>query len=78
MRSATNGPLLGETMFEERVIGSTLEPTAQPPILRAREALVPWSDLEPLLQRLEAASSQHDQATVRRMLMEPSAALSRA
>jgi FlaA1/EpsC-like NDP-sugar epimerase len=68
----------GEKMFEELVIGSTLEPTAHPSILRAREALVPWSDLEPLLQRLEAASSQHDQAAVRRMLMEPSAALSRA
>jgi FlaA1/EpsC-like NDP-sugar epimerase len=67
----------GEKMFEELVIGAELEPTAHPAILRARESSMPWPELESLLQRLEAAVSQHDRAAVRRMLLDHAGALSR-
>jgi FlaA1/EpsC-like NDP-sugar epimerase len=67
----------GEKMFEELVIGAELEPTVHPAILRARESSMPWPELESLLQRLEAAVSQHDRAAVRRMLLEHAGALSR-
>ena len=68
----------GEKMFEELVIGDGVEKTRHPGILRARESFIPWKELEPLLQRLEAAISQHDRAAVRQMVMEPAGALSRA
>jgi FlaA1/EpsC-like NDP-sugar epimerase len=58
----------GEKMFEELVIGDGIEPTRHPGILRARESFIPWKDLEPMLQRLEAAIGQHDRPGVRRLL----------
>jgi FlaA1/EpsC-like NDP-sugar epimerase len=60
----------GEKMFEELVIGAELEATAHPAILTANERFVPWVLLEPMLQRLEAAVSQHDRAGVRRLLWQ--------
>ena len=60
----------GEKMFEELVIGAELEATAHPAILKANERFVPWVLLEPMLQRLEAAVSQHDRAGVRRLLWQ--------
>jgi FlaA1/EpsC-like NDP-sugar epimerase len=60
----------GEKMFEELVIGAELEATAHPAILKANERFVPWVLLEPMLQRLEAAVSQHDRAAVRRLLWQ--------
>jgi FlaA1/EpsC-like NDP-sugar epimerase len=59
----------GEKLFEELVIGAELSPTTHPSILRAREAYLPWEELEPRLQRLEAAVSQHDRAQVRQLVM---------
>jgi FlaA1/EpsC-like NDP-sugar epimerase len=67
----------GEKMFEELVIAGELESTAHPAILRARESSMPWPALESLLQRLEAAVSQHDRLAVRRMLLDHAGALSR-
>ena len=58
----------GEKMFEELVIGAELSPTRHPAILTASEGFLPWADLEPRLQRLEAAVSQHDRHAVRRLL----------
>jgi len=66
----------GEKLFEELVIGAELAPTTHPSILRAREAFLPWDELEPRLQRLEAAVSQHDRPQVRQLVM--SAATGRA
>jgi FlaA1/EpsC-like NDP-sugar epimerase len=58
----------GEKMFEELVIGAELRPTAHPAVMVAVEGFEPWSSLEPRLQRLEAAISQHDGAGVRRLV----------
>ena len=58
----------GEKMFEELVIGEGIAKTQHPGILRASEGFVAWKDLEPVLQRLEAAVSQHDAAQVRQLV----------
>jgi FlaA1/EpsC-like NDP-sugar epimerase len=58
----------GEKMFEELVIGDGIEKTRHPGILRASEGFLAWKDLEPVLQRLEAAVSQHDAAQVRQLV----------
>jgi FlaA1/EpsC-like NDP-sugar epimerase len=58
----------GEKMFEELVIGDGTEKTRHPGILRASEGFLAWKDLEPVLQRLEAAVSQHDAAQVRQLV----------
>ena len=52
----------------ERVIGDGIGKTRHPGILRASEGFMPWQDLEPVLQRLEAAVSQHDAAQVRQLV----------
>ncbi len=59
----------GEKMFEELVIGADLECTDHPSVLRAVEGFQRWSQLEPMLQRLEAAVSQHDARAVRDLVM---------
>jgi len=58
----------GEKMFEELVIGDGIVKTRHPGILRASEGFLPWKDLEPVLQRLEAAVGQHDAAQVRQLV----------
>jgi FlaA1/EpsC-like NDP-sugar epimerase len=58
----------GEKMFEELLIGDGIQETRHPGILRARERFLPWKELEPVLQRLEAAVSQHDAAQVRELM----------
>ena len=50
------------------VVSDRFEKTRHPGILRAREGFIAWQDLEPMLQRLEAAISQHDRPGVRRVL----------
>jgi FlaA1/EpsC-like NDP-sugar epimerase len=66
---AYTGVRPGEKMFEELVIGAELRPTAHPSILSASEQFKRWADLEPVLQRLEAAVSQHDSRSVREVVM---------
>jgi hypothetical protein len=56
-------------MFEGLVIGADLESTDHPSVLRAVEGFQRWSQLEPVLQRLEAAVSQHDARAVRDLVM---------
>jgi FlaA1/EpsC-like NDP-sugar epimerase len=58
----------GEKMFEELVIGATIAETRHPAILTAAESFVPWFDMEPVLQRLDAAVAQHEHSSVRRLL----------
>ena len=59
----------GEKMFEELVIGATIAETRHPGILTAAESFVPWHDIEPALQRLDAAVGQHEHHTVRQLLV---------
>jgi len=58
----------GEKMTEELVIGDEIERTTHPGILRASERFMPLAQLEPWLQRLQAAVDGHDAAAVRSIL----------
>ena len=58
----------GEKLYEELLIGDNPEPTAHPRILRAREAMLPWDELQPHLDRLKAAALAEDDATMRAVL----------
>lgn len=59
----------GEKLFEELLIGESVTGTEHPKIMRAREDFLPWSQLEPMLQRLEKACQQLDLREVRQLLM---------
>ena len=60
----------GEKLFEELVIGDNCGPTEHIAIMQARENFIPWEELEPSLDGLEAAIDQHDVVRVRTMLKE--------
>ena len=60
----------GEKLYEELIIGDNCGPTEHPAILRAQEKFTPWMQLEPAIERLEAAIDQHDVARVRSLLRE--------
>lgn len=70
----------GEKMHEELVIDANLRTTMHPAVLVAQEGFEPWRSLEPRLQHLEAAVSQHDPLGVRRLIAtgpEPHAPIAR-
>ena len=58
----------GEKMFEELVIGTDIERTNHPAVLRARERSTEWGELSSQLARLETAISQCDSDGVRQVL----------
>ena len=58
----------GEKLYEELLIGDDPQPTRHPRIWQAREASLPWSELEPLLQRLAAACDCNDVAALQQVL----------
>jgi len=58
----------GEKLFEELLIGRDCEPTDHPGILRANEEFIPWTQLERIIQRFEAAIDRHDVVEVRELL----------
>ncbi len=60
----------GEKLYEELLIGSDVEGTAHPQIMRAHEAEIAWARLEPMLQSLELACQQFDYEAVRTQLQK--------
>jgi len=58
----------GEKLYEELLIGDNPESTAHPRILRAREAMLPWDELQPHLNRLQSAARADDHAAMRAIL----------
>lgn len=60
----------GEKLYEELLIGSNVEGTEHPLILRAQEAEIPWNLLQDLLNRLDAACARHDHDEVRALLLQ--------
>jgi FlaA1/EpsC-like NDP-sugar epimerase len=59
----------GEKLFEELLIGSNVEGTAHPLIMRAQEAAIPWFHLEAMLKTLDQACNAFDYEEVRTLLM---------
>jgi FlaA1/EpsC-like NDP-sugar epimerase len=60
----------GEKLYEELLIGSNVEGTEHPLIMRAQEAEVPWPVLQDFLGKLEKACADFDVETVRELLMQ--------
>ncbi|MDB5822801.1 MAG: wbpM [Herminiimonas sp.] len=60
----------GEKLYEELLIGSNVEGTGHPLILRAQEVELPWASLEKLLVRLEDACNRFDVETMREVLLQ--------
>jgi FlaA1/EpsC-like NDP-sugar epimerase len=60
----------GEKLYEELLIGNDPSPTAHKRIMKARESLIPWTQLRPALARLEAAARSSDVAAILDILSE--------
>src|SRR3546814_14936277 len=54
----------GEKLFEELLIDSSAQPTAQARIYSAEEEMLPWGELEANLRLLKDALARGDVATV--------------
>lgn len=60
----------GEKLYEELLIGESVTGTEHPKIMRAEEETLSWSELQPLLQKLEIACKAIDLPAIRSLLME--------
>lgn len=58
----------GEKLYEELLIGENPEPTRHPRIIRARERDLEWDQLTKILDELETACRNFDDAAVREQL----------
>ncbi|MFC4260100.1 polysaccharide biosynthesis protein [Marinobacter lacisalsi] len=60
----------GEKLFEELLIGDNPQGTNHPRIMMAREASMPWEDVESLLKKLLLASQNFDCARIADLIRE--------
>lgn len=60
----------GEKLYEELLIGSNVEKTSHPRIMRAVEGMIDWSELEPQLNSLRHHCELGDSAAVVKVLRE--------
>jgi FlaA1/EpsC-like NDP-sugar epimerase len=60
----------GEKLYEELFIRSAPAPTTHPTIGIGSEPFLSLTELEPQFSRLRAAVDQHDQSTVRQLVMQ--------
>jgi len=60
----------GEKLYEELLIGDNVSDTAHTKIMRAQESIIPWVQLEPLLQKLSEACSKDDGVELRQLLLD--------
>ncbi len=60
----------GEKLYEELLIGDNVSETSHPRIMRAEEQVIPWLELEKMLNILEQATKEDDFEKVRAILMQ--------
>lgn len=60
----------GEKLFEELLIGDSIEGTIHPRIMTAKETMLPWSSLRPLLLALDAACHEFNHEAIRQILLD--------
>lgn len=58
----------GEKLYEELLIGDTVSETCHSGIMRAEEQIIPWAELEKILDTLEKAIKDYDIEQVREIL----------
>ncbi len=60
----------GEKLFEELLIGDNVSTTEHARIMRAQEQVIPWAELEKMLEILEQATEDDDFERVRGVLVD--------
>lgn len=60
----------GEKLYEELLIGSDVLETEHPMIMRAEELMLPWDELEPVLDSMASALDEYDYGRVRQLLLK--------
>src|SRR5690554_942256 len=60
----------GEKLYEELLIGDNPQGTSHPRIMMAREASMPWADVESLLKKLSLASQNFDCGRIADLIRE--------
>ena len=60
----------GEKLYEELLVSDNTSETDNPLILRAKEAMLDWVILKPILDQLHEATKKSDQEKVRELLIE--------
>jgi FlaA1/EpsC-like NDP-sugar epimerase len=60
----------GEKLYEELLIGDNVTETENPLIMRAEEDMLPWDELEPILNSLEVAIKDCDHEKLRKVLIQ--------
>ncbi len=60
----------GEKLYEELLIGDNVSKTNNPLIMRAEEDMLPWDELEPILNDLQIAITGCDQKKLRELLIQ--------
>ena len=60
----------GEKLYEELLVGDNTSETDNPLILRAKEAMLDWVVLKPILDQLHEATKKSDQEKIRELLIE--------
>jgi len=59
----------GEKLYEELLIGDNVSETKHSKILRAQESVIPWEQLNDILQKLEYANNVYDYQEIRELLL---------
>ncbi|QEY25164.1 nucleoside-diphosphate sugar epimerase/dehydratase [Neisseria zalophi] len=60
----------GEKLYEELLIGEEVQKTTHPRIMTASEVMLPWSELEKILQYMDSACREMNQMALRQLLLE--------
>jgi FlaA1/EpsC-like NDP-sugar epimerase len=60
----------GEKLYEELLIGDNVSKTDNSLIMRAEEDMLPWDELEPILNDLQIAITDCDQKRLRELLIQ--------
>lgn len=64
----------GEKLYEELLIGDSVQGTSHPRIMTANEVMLPWQELSLLLKELDQACHDFDHERIRRLLLQAPAA----
>jgi FlaA1/EpsC-like NDP-sugar epimerase len=59
----------GEKLYEELLVGENVSKTQNKLIMRAKEKMIDWKDLEPVLSELRNASLDSNQELIRKLLI---------
>ena len=60
----------GEKLYEELLVGSNVKNTENPYIIRAKEEMLLWDELKPILDNLKKVTQDNDQIKVRKLLVK--------